>query len=96
MTNNLGRRLDEHRHGIGSQFTTRYNINRLVYYEVYDDIRVAITREKEIKDWRREKRVALIDGMNPDWKDLSVRWERCSQGVVKSDIAQCCKLLFVY
>jgi len=75
VTNNLERRLSEHRQGIGSQFMAKYNIKRLVYYEVYDDIRGAMACEKEIKDWRREKRAALIEGINPDWKDLSTEWE---------------------
>jgi len=75
VTNNLERRLDEHRRGIGSKFTAKYNIKRLVYYEVYKYVRVAIAREKQIKGWRREKKVALIEEMNPGWKDLSAEWE---------------------
>ena len=75
VTNNLERRLDEHRRGIGSKFTAKYNIKRLVYYEVYKYVRVAIAREKQIKGWRREKKVALIEDMNPGWKDLSAEWE---------------------
>jgi putative endonuclease len=75
MTNNLVRRLDEHRRGVGSKFTAKYNIKRLVHFEVYRDVRNAITREKEIKGWRREKKVALIEADNPGWKDLSAEWE---------------------
>ena len=75
VTNNLERRLDEHRRGVGSKFTAKYNIKRLVHYEVYKYVRDAIAREKEIKGWRREKKVALIEDMNPGWKDLSAEWE---------------------
>mgnify|MGYP006285779031 CR=1 FL=1 len=75
MTNNLVRRLDEHRRGVGSKFTAKYNIRRLVHVEVYRDVRNAIAREKEIKGWRREKKVALIEADNPGWKDLSAEWE---------------------
>jgi putative endonuclease len=55
-------------------FTSRYNINRLVYYEDFSDIRSAIQREKEIKAWRRSKKVALIESRNPVWLDLSDQW----------------------
>ena len=75
ITNNLTRRLDEHRRGVGSKFTAKYNIKRLVYFEVYQYVRDAIAREKEIKGWRREKKVALIEQTNPGWKDLSADWE---------------------
>ena len=71
VTNNLERRLDEHRRGVGSQFTAKYNIKRLVHYEVFTDVRDAIAHEKEIKGWRREKKVALIEAENPGWQDLS-------------------------
>jgi len=75
ITNNLVRRLDEHRRGVGSKFTAKYNIKRLVHFEVYQYVRDAIAREKEIKGWRREKKVALIEQTNPGWKDLSAEWE---------------------
>ena len=74
MTNDLRRRLDQHRQGIGSQFVVRYRINRLVYYEVCGDVRSAIAREKEIKGWRRSKKVALIESVNPGWRDLTEEW----------------------
>jgi putative endonuclease len=55
-------------------FTSRYRIHRLVYFEVYRDVRNAIAREKQIKRWRREKKVALIEKHNPAWDDLSEGW----------------------
>jgi len=55
-------------------FTTKYNITRLVYYEATDDIGAAIEREKQIKGWLRRKKIALIDAVNPEWRDLSVDW----------------------
>jgi putative endonuclease len=57
VTNNLERRRWEHKQGLGSKFTTKYNITQLVHYEVFDDIRDAITREKQLKRWRRKKKV---------------------------------------
>jgi putative endonuclease len=75
LTNNLERRVYEHKHKLIEGFTKRYNITQLVYYEVFDDVRSAIVREKQVKDWRREKKIALIESMNPTWKDLSAEWE---------------------
>ena len=74
MTNNLQRRVSEHQTGRGSMFTSKYRVNQLVYYETTSSVHVAIAREKEIKAWRREKKVALIEGMNPTWRDLSSDW----------------------
>ena len=74
VTNNLQRRVFEHKSGQGSAFTTKYRIVRLVYYEAYDDVRNAIAREKQIKGWRRSKKVALIGSQNPDWRDISLDW----------------------
>lgn len=74
VTNNLERRMSEHRRKAGSRFAAKYNITRLVYYERFDDIRDALAREKRLKKWRREKKVRLIEGENPDWKDLSADW----------------------
>jgi putative endonuclease len=64
----------EHQRKMVPGFTTRYNINRLVYYEVCGDVLAAIAREKQIKSWRRSKKVVLIESMNRDWKDLSATW----------------------
>ena len=74
VTNNLIRRLAEHRSGVKSVFAHHYNIHRLVYFETIAGARAAIAREKQIKGWRREKKVALIQESNPDWEDLSVGW----------------------
>ena len=71
MTNSLSRRIREHKQKVNDGFTKRYNIHRLVYYEEFQDVRKAIAREKEIKGWRREKKVALIEGLNPKWRDLA-------------------------
>jgi len=76
VTNNLQRRVYEHKTRIHPQsFTARYNIDRLVYCETYNDIRDALAREKQIKSWRRSKKVALIEAENPRWKDISLEWE---------------------
>ena len=74
MTNNLARRLYEHRHKLIPGFTSDYNIDRLVYFECSGDVRAAIAREKQIKRWRREKKMALIESVNRDWHDLSQKW----------------------
>jgi putative endonuclease len=73
VTNNLERRLIEHRQGLVPGFTSRYRIFRLVYFEQFGDIRDAIAREKEIKAWRREKKIWLIERHNPTWADLAER-----------------------
>ena len=73
VTNNVQRRMAEHREGLVPGFTTRYRIFRLVHFEVFGDIRYAIAREKEIKGWRREKKIWLIERHNPMWQDLSNR-----------------------
>lgn len=70
VTNNLKRRIYEHKNGIGSGFTKRYHMSKLVYYEVCEDIRSAIGREKQIKGGSRQKKIKLINDLNPDWRDL--------------------------
>ena len=70
VTNDLQRRMTEHRLGLVQGFTARYNIDRLVHCEQFGDIRDAIAREKEIKGWRREKKIWLIELANPTWQDL--------------------------
>lgn len=67
-------RVLHHKSGECEGFTQRYNVNRLVYYEVFQYVNNAIARETEIKNWRREKKVALIEADNPTWKDLSADW----------------------
>jgi putative endonuclease len=74
VTNNLARRVYEHRNGFGEGYTSRYQINRLIYYEETSDINVALAREKEIKGWRREKKLALVHSNNPTMRDLSAEW----------------------
>ncbi|PLX27990.1 hypothetical protein C0583_02020 [Candidatus Parcubacteria bacterium] len=71
LTNNILRRIIEHREGFGSNFTKKYSLKYLVYYEYYRYIDQAINREKEIKKWRREKKIALISEINPEQNDLS-------------------------
>ena len=74
VTNNLIRRIYEHKNKLVKGFTKKYNVNKLVYYEVTQDVISALTREKEIKKWRREKKDRLVNRMNPTWKDLSLEW----------------------
>jgi putative endonuclease len=71
VTNNLERRIYEHKHHLVKGFTNKYNINKLVYFEETNDINAAISREKQIKGWLRKKKIALIESINPGWKDLS-------------------------
>ena len=71
VTNNLERRLYEHKNKLIRGFTSRYNINKLVYFECTNDIEAAITREKQIKGWIRKRKDELVESMNPQWIDLS-------------------------
>ncbi len=71
VTNNLLRRIYEHKNKIIDGFTKRYNLNKLVYYEQFYEIQLALNREKELKKWRREKKNKLVESMNKEWKDLS-------------------------
>ena len=75
VTNNLERRLYEHKNKLVDGFTKKYNVNKLVYHEHATDIHAALAREKEIKRWRREKKNNLVMTMNPEWKDVSLEWE---------------------
>ncbi len=74
VTNHITRRVWEHREGLVPGFTKRYRIHRLVWCEATRDVRRAIQREKEIKAWRREKKVKLIEAQNPTWVDLAEPW----------------------
>ena len=76
VTDNLERRVYEHKNKLIPGFTRKYNITKLVYYEVTNDVRAAIEREKQIKGWLRRKKVALIESVNPQWEDLSNGWFR--------------------
>ena len=71
MTNCIEDRVCQHRNGTGSEFTRRYKVDRLVYYECFRYVLNAIRREKEIKGWRRSKKEELIRSRNPEWKDIS-------------------------
>ena len=71
VTNDLVRRIYEHKNKLVKGFTEKYNVNKLVYFEETGDVRSALTREKEIKKWRREKKNGLVISINPEWKDLA-------------------------
>ena len=74
VTDSLIRRVREHKAGIGSRFTSKYQLNRLVYFERFENVHWAIGREKTIKGWLRVKKIALIVSINPSWRDLSAEW----------------------
>jgi putative endonuclease len=74
VTNDIFRRVWQHRGGRGAEFTRRYRIHRLVCFERFDSVHSAIAREKQIKAWIRAKRIALIESQNPAWDDLAARW----------------------
>jgi len=74
VTNDLERRVYEHKHGLTDGFTKKYNVTRLVWYESFPNIQQAIEGEKRLKGWRREKKIALIVSKNPNWMDLSRDW----------------------
>ena len=75
FTNNLQRRIYEHKNKLLKGFTQKYNCSKLVYFEQTVDVYSALNREKEIKKWRREKKNLLVESINPEWKDLSIDWE---------------------
>ncbi len=74
VTDDIVRRVAEHKAGEIEGFTKQYRLKKLVHYEEFGDIRQAIAREKQLKGWRREKKVELIEAENPNWKDLSWEW----------------------
>jgi putative endonuclease len=74
LTNNLERRVQEHKKKLIPGFTSHYGLDKLVYFDPTGDVRVAIEREKEIKGWVRRKKTALVNSVNPEWKDLSEDW----------------------
>jgi len=74
MTNNIKKRVFEHKNKLNESFTKKYNITLLVYVETFRDVNSAIAREKVIKGWLRKKKVALIEKQNPEWNDLSENW----------------------
>ena len=74
VTNNLERRVYQHKNKLLEGFTKKYNADRLVYFEMTEDVKSAIEREKQIKGWTREKKNSLIENVNPTWSDLSSEW----------------------
>ena len=74
VTNDLERRMWQHRSGAIPGFTKQYSITRLVYFEPFDDPMAAITREKQLKSWARVKKLALVESMNPVWTDYAKDW----------------------
>jgi len=72
VTNNLQKRLYEHKNKLIEGFTKKYNLNRLIYFEEYKDINEALKREKQIKGWVRKRKIGLIKSKNPDFKNLSL------------------------
>jgi len=75
VTSNLQKRVWEHKNKVVKGFTEKYNVNKLVYYELTDSIETAINREKQLKRWHREWKINLIKEINPEFKDLSLDWE---------------------
>jgi putative endonuclease len=80
VTNDLERRVFEHKNKLTPGFTSKYNVDRLVYFEDTGDVLAAIAREKQVKAWTRAKRVALIESINPDWRDLAPMSSRACEG----------------
>ena len=72
VTNNLARRVYEHKNHLIPGFTTKYNINKLVYYDIFDNPYDAISREKQIKGWLRKRKIMLIESINPEWLDFGL------------------------
>lgn len=83
ITSNLFRRVNEHKNHLLPGFTSKYNIHRLLYYEEFGDPTTAIKREKQIKSWRREKKINLIDTKNPEWNDLSQDWYKSYVNIIE-------------
>ena len=74
MTNNLAKRVWQHKQHEIDGFTAKYKVDRLLYFETFDDVRNAIHREKQLKGWKRQKKIDLIEAQNPQWVDLSRGW----------------------
>ncbi len=87
VTNDIEHRDYEHKNKSVPGFTSKYRLDRLVYFEEHRDVRAAIEREKQVKSWRREKKVALIESVNPRWRDLSLDWCLNNQAGVSDKIA---------
>jgi putative endonuclease len=74
VTNNIKRRVFQHKNKLIEGFTKKYNIHVLIYFETFGDVSSAIAREKVLKGWLRKKKIELISSSNPEWKDLSIGW----------------------
>ncbi len=74
VTNNLERRMYEHKNGLAKGFTKKYKVYTLVYYEETNDVNAALQREKQLKKWNRKWKLALIERVNPDWDDIAKNW----------------------
>jgi putative endonuclease len=85
VTSDLERRVHEHKLRMGSRFTTRYKIDRLVHFETFSNILDAIAREKQLKGWLRAKKIALVKSANPRWEDLSADWYRVTESPAPDD-----------
>ncbi len=76
ITNDLVARVRQHQKHTFIGFTAKYDVTRLLYYEIYEQVTDAIAREKQLKGWRRGEKIALIEKENPQWKDLSREWDQ--------------------
>jgi len=85
VTSDLERRVYDHKQKLVPGFTSKYNITQIVYFEETQDIQAAISREKQIKGWLRRKKIALIESVNPEWKDLSEAWYRERDSSLRSE-----------
>ena len=74
MTNNLERRVFEHKNGVLEGFTKKYGLNTLIYFEVHQNVNDAILREKQLKKWKRQWKIDLVEKENPDWNDIARDW----------------------
>ncbi len=86
VTSDLGLRVRQHKVGKYDGFTARYKVHRLVYFEQFSSIVLAISRESQLKRWRREKKVTLIERINPTWEDLSEEWGKPIGPLIRRDI----------
>jgi putative endonuclease len=84
VTNDIERRVFEHKNKSVPGFSARYNVQKLVYFEMFGDASAAIAREKQLKGWLRRRKVALIESVNPKWNDLSPEWVRSSVRAAKA------------
>ena len=87
ITSDLVARVRQHQKHTFGGFTEKYEVTRLLYWERYNDVGLAIRREKQLKGWRREKKIALIEKLNPQWKDLSRDWDRMTVRLIPGSVA---------